>query len=254
MLERYVLDEYKMNLNAYKSKQLTRRVNSFMSRSGAKNEADFVKMLKGDCALSKKFKDYLTINVSEFFRNKDMFLQLEESIKKYLAPDKNSLKIWSAACSIGAEPYTLGIIMDKLTPNKKHSILATDIDTTILETAKKGIYTKNDVKNVDDYLIKKYFTVDGEKYIIKDEIKNRVTFKRHDLILDKYETGFDLIVCRNVVIYFTQEAKNKIFQKFYQAMKPGALLFIGATENIYNYREIGFEKASTFIYRKPGGN
>lgn len=254
MLERYVLDEYKMNLNAYKSKQLTRRVNSFISRSGAKDEADFVKMLKGDCALSKKFKDYLTINVSEFFRNKDMFLQLEESIKKYLAPDKNSLKIWNAACSIGAEPYTLGIIMDMLTPSKKHSILATDINTTILETAKKGVYTKNDVKNVDDYLIKKYFIVDGEKYIIKDEIKNRVTFKRHDLILDKYETGFDLIVCRNVVIYFTQEAKNNIFQKFYQAMKPGALLFIGATESIYNYREIGFEKASTFIYRKPGGN
>jgi chemotaxis protein methyltransferase CheR len=253
-IDSYVLKEYGINLSAYKSKQLTRRIESFITRCGAAGEMEFISLLKTDKQLSKKFLDHLTINVSEFFRNREMFLDLEDKIKKILKPESNNLKIWSAACSNGSEPYTLAMIMDRLTPGKRHNIIATDIDNTILETARRGVYTKNDIKNVDTYLIDKYFTHEGENFLIKDDIKNRVVFKRHDLILDRYESGFDLIVCRNVVIYFTQEAKNEVYKKFYDSLKPGALLFVGATESIYNYRELGFEKASTFIYRKSGGN
>ncbi|SEG00099.1 chemotaxis protein methyltransferase CheR [Caloramator fervidus] len=252
-IEAFVLKQYGIDLSAYKSKQLTRRIESFMSRIGVKNEDEFILKLKLDKNLSQRFLDHLTINVSEFFRNKDLFLELERKIKELLNPEKKTLKIWSAACSNGAEPYTLAIIMDRLTPNKRHTIIATDIDKNILEVAKKGVYKMQDVRNVDKDLLDKYFIKDGDSYIIKDFIKNRVIFKHHDLILDRYDTGFDLIVCRNVVIYFTQEVKNQIYKKFYDAMNPGALLFVGATESIYNYRELGFEKASTFIYRKPGG-
>jgi chemotaxis protein methyltransferase CheR len=253
-IEEFVLRQYGINLSAYKSKQLIRRIESFMTRSGAKNEIEFIGMLRTDNQLSKKFQDHLTINVSEFFRNKEMFMDLEQKIKEHLKPERNILKIWSAACSYGAEPYTLSIIMDRLTPGKKHQILATDIDGTILEAAKKGTYNKNDIKNVDTPIRDKYFNVIEDNFAIKDDIKSRVTFKKHDLILDRYEPNFDLIVCRNVVIYFTQETKNEIYKKFYQAIKPGGLLFVGATESIYNYRELGFEKASTFIYKKPGGS
>ncbi|SHE36492.1 CheR family methyltransferase [Caloramator proteoclasticus] len=253
-IEKFVQKEYGINLSAYKSKQLIRRIENFMQRAGAKNEIDFITKLSSDSNLSKKFLDHLTINVSEFFRNKELFLDLEQKIKYYLRPEKNSLKIWSAACSIGAEPYTLAIIMDRLTPNKKHTIIATDIDQTILEVAKQGVYNKNEIRNVDDNTLNKYFTKKDDKFYISEDIKKRVTFKKHDLILDKYESGFDLIVCRNVVIYFTQETKNKIYQNFYNSLKPGGLLFVGATESIYNYKEFGYEKASTFIYRKPGGN
>ncbi|MCX7884389.1 MAG: protein-glutamate O-methyltransferase CheR [Caloramator sp.] len=251
-IDSFVLKEYGLDLKAYKSKQLIRRIESFMSRVGAKDEEDFIQILKKDSVVNKKFKDHLTINVSEFFRNKDMFLELERKIRDILKPDRNTLKIWSAACSIGAEPYTLAMIMDRLTPNKKHDILATDIDSTILEVAKKGVYTKSEVKNVDKELIEKYFKIENENYIISDNIKQKVRFKKHDLILDNYENNFDVIVCRNVVIYFTQETKDKIYKKFFEAMKPGALLFVGATESIFNYRELGFEKAGTFIYQKPG--
>lgn len=253
-LDSFVLKEYGINLSAYKSKQLLRRIESFISRCGASTEAEFINLLKQDKQLSKKFQDHLTINVSEFFRNKEMFNDLEHKIRDNLKPEKNTLKIWSAACSNGSEPYTLAIIMDRLTPGKKHNILATDIDSTILEAAKRGVYTKNDIKNVDTVLINKYFTNVGEVFSINDEIKKRVVYKKHDLILDRYENDFDLIVCRNVVIYFTMEAKNQIYKKFFDALKPGGLLFVGATESIYNYRELGFEKASTFIYRKTGGN
>lgn len=254
VIEKFVLKQYGINLSAYKSKQLTRRVESFISRTGAKSDNDFINMLRADAQLNKKFLDHLTINVSEFFRNKDMFTELEQKIKNDLKPDKSSLKIWSAACSNGSEPYTLAMIMERLTPSKRHTIIATDIDNTILDTAKKGVYTANDIKNVDQALKDKYFIKTGESFAIKDEIKSKITFKKHDLILDRYDSDFDLIVCRNVVIYFTQETKNDIYRKFYQSMKPGALLFVGATESIYNYRDFGFEKASTFIYRKPGGN
>lgn len=253
-LDSFVLKEYGINLSAYKSKQLVRRVESFINRCGVSDETEFINLLKFDKQISKKFQDHLTINVSEFFRNKEMFYDLEQKIKENLKPEKTALKIWSAACSNGSEPYTLAIIMDRLTPGKRHNILATDIDSTILQTAKTGVYNKNDIKNVDPMLINKYFTNVGEVFSIKDEIKNKVVFKKHDLILDKYDNEFDLIVCRNVVIYFTLEAKNLVYKKFYEAMKPGGLLFVGATESIYNYRELGFEKASTFIYRKAGGN
>ncbi len=253
-LDSFVLKEYGINLSAYKSKQLVRRIESFINRCGVSGETEFINLLKNDMQLSKKFQDHLTINVSEFFRNREMFYDLEQKIKENLHPEKNTIKIWSAACSNGSEPYTLAIIMDRLTPGKKHNIIATDIDSTILNTAKAGVYIKNDIKNVDPMLLNKYFTNIGEVFSIKDEIKNRVVFRKHDLILDKYDNAFDLIVCRNVVIYFTLEAKNQVYKKFYEAMKPGALLFVGATESIYNYRELGFEKASTFIYRKAGGN
>lgn len=254
LIKDFVLKHYGINLSAYKSKQLDRRIENFISRSGAIDEFELINLIKKDSKLDKKFLDYLTINVSEFFRNKEMFTALEQKINEVLIPQKNSLKIWSAACSNGSEPYSLAIILDKLTPNKRHNIIATDIDTTILETAKKGVYSDKDIKNVDTTFKQKYFTISGEDYILKEEIKNRVTFKKHDLIRDSYESNFDLIVCRNVVIYFTQEAKNQIYEKFYASMKPGGLLFVGATESIYNYREFGFEKLSTFIYRKAGGN
>ncbi|MEF9951657.1 MAG: protein-glutamate O-methyltransferase CheR [Clostridium sp.] len=253
-IEDFVKKSYGIDLRAYKSKQLYRRVENFMQRVGAKSESEFISILMKDEKISKKFQDHLTINVSEFFRNKDMFMQLEKEIKARLHPEKNTLKIWSAACSYGAEPYTLAIIMDNITKGKKHNILATDIDLNILKKAKDGIYLKNDLKNVDTNILDKYFIKKDENYIIKDEIKNRVTFKKHDLILDRYDKGFDLIVCRNVVIYFTQEAKKEIYEKFFESLNPGGLLFVGATESIYNYREIGFEKAATFIYKKPGGN
>ena len=98
--------------------------------------------------------------------------------------------------------------------------------------------------------LNKYFKIVDDKYYINEKIKKMVTFKKHDLILDSYENNFDLIVCRNVVIYFNNDIKQEIYEKFSRSLKKGGLLFVGATESIYNYREYGFEKASTFIYKK----
>lgn len=248
--ERWALKEFNINLSAYKSNQLHRRILSLMSRVGANSVDDYVALLKRDKDQRQKFLDFITINVTEFFRNPELYDDLQDKIKSELLPQNRVLKIWSAACSTGAEPYSLGIIMKELTPNTAHKILATDIDRTILDKACKGEYTLSELKNVKSTYINKYFASNGEIYTISHKIKDMVTFKKHDLILENYENNFDLIVCRNVVIYFNQDVKEQIYRKFSSSLKSGGLLFVGATESIYNYKEYGFEKASTFIYRK----
>jgi len=249
--EEWVLKDFGINLKAYKQNQLQRRILSLMSRVGVNSVEEYINLLKKDKDQRIKFLDFITINVSEFFRNPEIFDELEKKIKvELLNNTSGSLKIWSAACSIGAEPYSLSIIMDEISPNKKHKIIATDLDMTILQRAKEGIYAQAEIKNVKKERIEKYFTKEGEKYKIKSSIKNVVTFKKHDLILDNYEKDFDLIVCRNVVIYFNQDIKDNIYKKFSESLKKGGLLFVGATESIYNYKDYGFEKVSTFIYRK----
>lgn len=246
----WVLKYFGINLFAYKSNQLHRRILSLMSRIGISSIDDYVKLLKNDYAQRQKFLDFITINVTEFFRNPELFKELEREIEIYVKEKNQNPKVWSAACSIGAEPYSLAIIFHNLKNVSKPSIIATDIDTTILERAKKGEYTLSEMKNVEKKYIDRYFKLAGDKYLIDTSIKNMVTFKKHDLILQDYEKNFDLIVCRNVVIYFNQDIKEKIYQKFSNSLKKDGLLFVGATESIYNYRDYGFEKASTFIYRK----
>ncbi|WP_123053453.1 protein-glutamate O-methyltransferase CheR [Clostridium sp. JN-1] len=248
--EQWALREFGINLSAYKSNQLHRRIKSLMSRVGVNSVEEYIALLKRDESQRQKFLDFITINVSEFFRNPEIFDTLKDKLKSDLLSKNNSLNIWSAACSIGAEPYSIAMYLDELTPMRKHRILATDIDLTILERAKKAEYVQSEVKNVKQEYLSKYFKVIDDKYIVDNKIKNMVTFKKHDLILDNYEKNFDLIVCRNVVIYFNQDVKDKIYRKFNQSLKKGGLLFVGATESIYNYKDYGFEKASTFIYKK----
>ena len=247
---KWVHKELGINLSAYKPEQLNRRINSLMTRVGIKTLDEYSKAIKSNPEQKQKFLDFITINVTEFFRNPELFLDLEKQISKELLPNNPNLKIWSAACSIGCEPYTVGMILNKLAPNGRHNIIATDIDDTILARAKAGEYTQNEMKGINNEDLTKYFKIKDDIYYIESKIKNMVTFKKHDLILDTYETGFDLIICRNVVIYFNNDSKQEIYKKFSNSLKKGGLLFVGATESIYNYRDYGFEKASTFIYKK----
>jgi chemotaxis protein methyltransferase CheR len=248
--EQWVLKELNINLSAYKSNQLHRRILSLMSRIGVSSVEEYIALLKKDYSQRQRFLDFITINVTEFFRNPEIFEELKQKIKSELLTKNSSLKIWSAACSVGAEPYSLAMIMDDLSPLGTNRIVATDIDATILEKAKIGEFNYSEVKNVKEDFLDKYFKIVKDKYVIDSKIKSMATFKKHDLILEPYEKDFDLIVCRNVVIYFNQDVKEAIYKKFSSSLKKGGLLFVGATESIYNYREYGFDKASTFIYKK----
>ena len=241
-----------IDLQLYKEQQMRRRINNLINKTPFKSYTAFFNDAVKDKQKFADFIEYLTINVSEFFRNADKFGLLETDIIPYLLKKNDSLNIWSAGCSIGAEPYSLSIIMKELTPGKRHRILATDLDIEILAKAKKGVYTADEIKAMRSDRKVKYFTKtpDG-KFAIKPEIKMSVDFKRHNLLKDPFERNFDLILCRNVVIYFTEEAKAELYKNFFKALKPGGILFVGGTESILNSRQIGYVTYKPFFYQKP---
>ena len=230
---------------------MKRRIDSLITKNKAKNYDEYVTMLKKDKEKFEQFVGFLTINVSEFYRNPDQWKLLEkevfpELIEKY----GNRLKIWSAACSTGDEPYSLVMALSKFLPISQIKIIATDIDKQILDTARMGLYAEKSLAAVPSEFKSKYFTKVGSSYKIADEIKARVEFKQHDLLKDPYPTGCHLIVCRNVLIYFTEEAKEEVYRRFNNSLVQGGVLFIGSTEQIMSYRELNYQRNHSFFFQK----
>jgi len=245
----WVKENLMIDLNGYKEKQLYRRIGSVMRSAGVKNLKEYAKKIKEDENTRKVFLDYITINVTEFYRNKEIFDEFEEVINNMLIPRFNQIKVWSAACSLGAEPYSVALIMEK---NKigNSKIWATDIDETILEKAKIGTYNENEIRNVPPEELTKHFVKKENEYLLSEKIKRMVQFKKHDLLLDPYEKNFHVVICRNVTIYFKNEAKNEVYRKINESMVKGGIFFTGATENIFDPASFGFKRLSTFLYEK----
>lgn len=250
-LKKAVFELTTIDLNAYKEKQMKRRIDTLIERSGASGYDKYVQLLKSDKAVFEEFVSYLTINVSEFYRNPEQWQMLDKEIfPELISKFGKNLKIWSAACSTGDEPYSLVMALSKHIPLNQIKIIATDIDKQILQKAKLGLYNAKSIENVPAEFKKKYFTEIGGSYKISDEIKSRVEFKQHNLLKDAYPTDCNLIVCRNVLIYFTEEAKDEVFRKFATSLKKQGMLFIGSTEQIINYKEMGYTRRSSFYYEK----
>ena len=239
-----------IDLSSYKSEQMRRRLSTVMTRAGAQNLIEYHRILTRDPVKLQQFRDFVTINVSEFFRIPDKFEYLRRQILPELLKSHRRLNVWSAGCSNGAEPYTLAIVLNEMAPSGHWRILATDIDTTILDYARHGIYPPTDLRNVGSRHLRKYFTPLGEHYQVADAIKSKVQFRPHDLLRDAYEADFDLIVCRHVIIYFTEEAKEDIFRKFNASLRPGGVLFVGGTEIMKRPKDLGYESLAVSFYRK----
>ncbi|MCR4427281.1 MAG: protein-glutamate O-methyltransferase CheR [Firmicutes bacterium] len=248
--KRRVLKLIGVDLGQYKSQQMERRLRGMLERTGAGSLAAYARVLEHDPLELKKFQDFFTINVSEFFRNPEKFDELEKRILPGLLVHSPKLNIWSAGCSNGAEIYSVVMILDKMTPGRVHRFLATDIDATVIEKAKAGVYLAQDVRNVPRACLARYFTKQRDKYVISDGIKSRVEFRVHNLLADSFEKGFDLIICRNVVIYFTEQAKDQLYRNFRESLKEHGVLFVGGTETILNAASVGLASASPFFYRR----
>lgn len=246
-----VLSLTKIDLNSYKEKQMRRRIDTLIRKTNAKTYDEYVALLKKDKEIFEAFINFLTINVSEFFRNPDQWQILDKKIfPELIKRFGKNLKIWSAACSTGDEPYSLVMALSKHVPLNQIRIIATDIDKQVLEKARVGLYNAKSIANVPEEFKKKYFTKIGASFQISDDIKRRVEFKEHNLLRDAYPSSCDMIVCRNVVIYFTDDAKQEIYIKFNKALKDKGILFIGSTEQIMNYKELNYERSSSFFFIK----
>ena len=245
-----------IDLEQYKPAQMKRRIRSFISKYQCETLIEFVSRLRTRPEVLHDFKDFLTINVTEFFRNPERFLDLQLNVLPSLVSEakksRRPLKIWSAGCSNGSEAYTLGMIMEDHFPGQEYSIQATDIDETIMKFASDGDYREIDIKGLSQSLLVKYFDKNNEtqRWKIKHKIRHNVKFSRNNLLEDTFATGFDLILCRNVVIYFTEEAKDLLYKKFYNALAVNGVLFVGGTETILNSKLIGFSRHSNLFYFK----
>ncbi|MEK3792670.1 protein-glutamate O-methyltransferase CheR [Paenibacillus sp. FSL R7-0204] len=239
-----------IDLAQYKEAQMKRRLTTLRMKNGYNTFNEFYAAMMKDKALFYEFLDRMTINVSEFWRNPNRWEVLRDVILPDLQRSGRRLKLWSAACSTGEEPYTLAMILSDKNILAQTGILATDIDDGALAKAKQGIYLERSLKDVPKDVSDRYFTPEGPVFKVSEGLKKNIDFRKQNLLLDKFDEGFDLIICRNVMIYFTEEAKNKLYHKFSASLRPGGYLFVGSTEQIFTPAQYGFESTETFFYRK----
>ncbi|MDQ0205918.1 CheR family methyltransferase [Alkalicoccobacillus murimartini] len=239
-----------IDLTSYKEAQMKRRLTSFRDKKGFVDFSSYVKAMKKDQRLLEECLERMTINVSEFYRNYTRWQVLNTQILPSLLTESKSLKTWSAACSSGEEPYTLAMILSQHLKPQDYSILATDLDQVILERAKLGLYGERSLKEVPEDMLSKYFTKKESIYEVDQALKKHVQFKQQNLLTDRFDSHYDLIICRNVMIYFTEEAKHILYQKFSRALRPGGILFVGSTEQIFNPDTYGLKSTETFFYEK----
>jgi chemotaxis protein methyltransferase CheR len=206
----------------------------------------------------------VTINETFFFRNEPQFNALEQSILPELIVKRkedgtNKIKIWSAACSTGEEPYSIAmIIKDKFLskfPTIKFEVAGTDINTQALETAKRGIYRDYAVRNIPKDYLQRYFHHDGDKFFLSEDIKQMVTLKQMNLFdrsSMKMMRNFDVVFAANVLIYFDLNSKQSVISSIYDSMNRGGYFFVGYSETLYGltqaFKPVHFDKA--IAYRK----
>lgn len=242
----------KIDLNSYKERQMKRRIDALITKRGMNSYPEYVNRLKTDPVAYEEFLNYITINVSEFYRNPEQWSHLENEVFPYLWERfGRELKVWSAACSTGDEPYSIAMLLSRYMPLSRIKIIATDIDKGVLQKAQLGLYNEKSLKALPLEFIKQYFTkINDYTYQISDSIKSCVNFKQHDLLKDPYPSNCDLIVCRNVLIYFTDDAKDRIYRKFHASLNKDGILFVGSTEQIIQAQQIGFQNFRSFFYKK----
>lgn len=241
-----------IDLALYKEAQMRRRLNTLRVKNGFDSFHSFFRAIENNKQLYYEFLDRMTINVSEFWRNPTRWETLRSKILPELIKHSPRLRCWSAACSTGEEPYTLAMILDDAKLLSGSKLFASDLDENALAKAKEGIYISRSLKDVPHHFQTRYFDHNGDTalYRIQDRIKSEIQFRKQNLLNDNFESGYDLIICRNVMIYFTEEAKHELYHKFSRALRPGGYLFVGSTEQIFNPSNYQFESTETFFYRK----
>jgi len=232
-----------LDCEQFKETYLKRRIKARMRKNHVRTLNDYFKLLNSEPAEYDKLIEDITINVTHFFRDPEVFRVLEDTILPMLIASKVTnnrrvIRLWSAGCASGEEPYSLAIIMRELLGEDFDkflvSIHGTDIDLTSLKKAIKGDYLPRQVENMKPAYVKRYMDFNGEVYRVKDEIRDIVRFRNIDLFSTYNYHHFDMILCRNVLIYFTKSMQDKLFHYFHSAINDNGYLILGKTETIRN--------------------
>jgi len=225
----------KIQLTNYKQDYVKRRLLSRMNSTRSKDFAEYHQYLRTHPEEEEKLRNALTINVTKFFRDLDVFDLVKKEIFPTILKDKRTIKIWSAGCSSGEEPYTYAIILYELGKTGiafNGAIIATDIDEEMLKKARVGAYEKNALENMSEAQISKHFEKkeDG-KYYIKDHIKQVVKFQGHDLMNGTPVSRMaDMVSCRNVTIYFNEQQKKDLVKLVHESLAKDGFYIMGMSE------------------------
>jgi chemotaxis protein methyltransferase CheR len=241
-----------IDLLQYKRAQMERRIRSFIVTRGTTDLMSYVPRIKNDPAELERFLDRVTINVSQLWRNPQQWEVLEARILPDLAATgRGRIRAWSAGCSYGAEAYTLAASARRAIPRAQVSILGTDIDARMIECARAGIFTAEDARDAPTATLAAHFEMVDGAWHAGSELKRLVRFEQGDLLrADPAPGSFDLVLCRNTVIYFNEDVRDALHGRLAASLRPGGRLVVGATERVTDAGRHGLESESPFVYRK----
>jgi chemotaxis protein methyltransferase CheR len=255
---RILLEKRSFDLARYKDRCAKRRIAIRVRARGCSEARPYLALLERDEAELDALMAALTIHVSQFFRNPSTFdllarEVLPELLRRVQAEGRRTLHLWSVGCASGEEPYSLALLMQELAPpGVKVDILGTDISAAILETARAGLYEPQRLAEVPAALRERYFTPEGKGLRLAEPIRRLVRFECHNMLTAPAYPRADLIVCRNVLIYFSRQEQENILQRFAAALPVGGILVLGKAEMLLGQsrRLFAAECAGERIYRR----
>jgi chemotaxis protein methyltransferase CheR len=239
-----------IDLAQYKRGQMERRIRSFAGRQGVTDLGDYLRSLRSDKGQLDEFLDRMTINVSQLWRNPEQWKMLATKVIPELAGERR-IRAWSAGSSYGAEAYTLAAVCKEVAPQAKVDIRGTDIDRRVVMRARDGEFDGEDARSAPRAALDNWFEPYGEGWRAKRELKAITTFDVGDLLRMRAPVeAFELVLCRNTVIYFTEEVRDALHGRLAESLRTGGYLMVGSTERVSNPAALGLESAHPFTYRK----
>lgn len=234
------------------------RIDKHMKILNLSSYEDYYKLINNKYNIDerKQFANYITTNTTKFFREIDHFIFLKDNLKDIITSNKQisqhkKINLWCTASSTGQEPYSLAMLLDSILPyDIDFKILATDINTEVLSTAKKGVYSIKNIVDVPSKYIDKYFQKYNNEYEIKDYIKSKITFRQFNLKDDfHFSKSLDIIFCRNVMIYLDNDTIDNLVNNFNNILSDNGLLFVGHSESIIS-RNHNLKLIANAVYKK----
>lgn len=241
---------------------LESRIKERMRQIKVEKISDYEQKIKADRKELATLLDNVTTNLTSFFRLEKHFETLSTTILPEIIAAKQKqrrlhIKIWSAGSSTGEEAYSIAITCLEVLKQEagmwKIEIIGSDLSFQSLMVANAGVYHKERVETIPKPILNKYFHPIGDEFAVNDEVKRTCRFDYHNLMFDNGEREFDIIFCRNVIIYFDRAAQEKVMRQFFNSLLPGGYLFIGHSESLFgmNTSFQFFKVGNTILYRKP---
>jgi chemotaxis protein methyltransferase CheR len=239
-----------IDLLQYKRAQMERRIRTFAQRRGTTDLGSYLQALAGDDAEREAFLDRVTINVSQLWRNPEQWTSLARDIVPEIVQN-GRVRAWSAGCSYGAEAYTLAALFLTTVPGCRPEIHGTDIDSRMIARARDGRFSAEDARSAPPDLLQRWFDRDGDGWKAKRELAALMRFDQGDLLRMPFPAArYDLVMCRNTVIYYNEDVRDALHTRLAGAIRPGGYLLIGSTERVADPKAGGLELVRPFLYRK----